>query len=348
MTPHPIDQITVKEPVQVQNLAIFPLFMGQVQGPDYVSSSVAIEQHGMEVTEISDSGSVPNLMVVNPSSLCVLLLDGEELRGAKQNRIINTSILLAARSRTTIPVSCTESGRWSYNSPTFQTAKTVMPTKARRRKTRSVSFSLMHDQAFSSDQGEVWNEVEELHAKLGSHSPTSAMADAYAKMRQDLDEAIERIPAQEAQCGLIAMIDGKPAGMDLISRPEVYSELHAQLVQSYAMEALASLPHGTVQPGKGDQPVPGLLAAKGFLERCAAIKGKPYQSVGLGTDWRFIEGEVVGSGLEVDDAWVHMAYFLDDADASQEHRENRRRMARMSRRSQYRRLRPDDQDDVVY
>jgi hypothetical protein len=61
-------------------------------------------------------------------------------------------------------------------------------------------------------------------------------------------------------------------------------------------------------------------------------------------DWRFVEESVVGSGLEVDDTWIHMAYFVDEADADS----SNRRRARMSRMSERRRHRRRDDDDRVY
>ena len=57
-------------------------------------------------------GSVPDLLVENRGDVRVLFLEGEELIGAKQNRILNTSVLVAAHTKVKIPVSCVERGRW--------------------------------------------------------------------------------------------------------------------------------------------------------------------------------------------------------------------------------------------
>lgn len=346
MIPHPIDQLTVKTGIAVRNLTIFPLHLSASSGPEYVTLSSAMASHGLVVKEVSDSGSVPDLLVENPSKQCVLLLDGEELRGAKQNRIINTTLLLAPQSRTTIPVSCTESGRWSYDTPTFSSAKTVMSVKARRKKTRSVSESLKEKALFHSDQGEVWQEVDELNSKVGSQSPTRAMAAAYERLKGELENAVHQIPYTEGQAGLIAFIDGEPAGMDVLSRPEVYAELHDQILHSYAMEALASA-FEKGQLGKetkgSKQPTVDTLAARTFLERCAAIEGEAFDSKALGTDWRFVKEPIVGSGLEVEHTWIHMAYFMDPQGMAGKSG-SRGRMVSMSRRARNRRQGGEEHD----
>jgi hypothetical protein len=45
------------------------------------------------VEEVNQGGSVPDLLVENKSGSPVLFLEGEELRVAKRNRVLNTSVL---------------------------------------------------------------------------------------------------------------------------------------------------------------------------------------------------------------------------------------------------------------
>jgi len=101
------------------NMGVIPLFTSINESPQYLTLKEALEKRLLTITEVSQSGSVPELKVVNKAKIPVLLLDGEELAGAKQNRVLNTTILLKENSETIIPVSCTEQGRWAYATAAF-------------------------------------------------------------------------------------------------------------------------------------------------------------------------------------------------------------------------------------
>jgi hypothetical protein len=60
------------------------------------------------------------------------VVDGEELVGAQQNRIVNATFLIAGLTEVTIPVGCVEQGRWSYRSQDFASGKKVMPAILRQ------------------------------------------------------------------------------------------------------------------------------------------------------------------------------------------------------------------------
>ena len=72
---------------------------------------MSLERNLILITEVDESGTVPELKVVNKSDTMILILDGEELVGTKQNRIVNTTLLIAGKDTVVIPVSCVEQGR---------------------------------------------------------------------------------------------------------------------------------------------------------------------------------------------------------------------------------------------
>src|SRR6516165_4152041 len=98
--------IQIGQPVRYNNLSIFPLFAETSSPVDYRLAEEAIAAEDVVVQEVGQQGSVPELIVENKGQLRILFLEGEHLVGAKQNRILNTSILVAAKSKIKIPVSC--------------------------------------------------------------------------------------------------------------------------------------------------------------------------------------------------------------------------------------------------
>ena len=124
-------------------LAVFPLRLQASPGSAYITLREAIAGETAVVTEVSEGGSVPELRVVNKGDARILVLDGEELRGAKQNRVLNTSILIGKHSSLVVPVSCTEQGRWSYASREFGESEIVADRQVRYAMKDSINASLV-------------------------------------------------------------------------------------------------------------------------------------------------------------------------------------------------------------
>jgi hypothetical protein len=181
-----LPEIRVGASIHHESLTIFPLFAETNGGVEYQLSDEAIGAGTVTVEEVGESGSVPHLHVENKGDARVLFIEGEELRGAKQNRVLNTSVLIPAHSKTTIPVSCVEQGRWGYRSRRFGSGDSHSSPKLRAVLKKSVSASLEFGRGFTSDQGEVWKEVSRQMDHLGASSPTHAMADTYDSFRPRL------------------------------------------------------------------------------------------------------------------------------------------------------------------
>jgi hypothetical protein len=332
-----LDSVQISTPQIYKNIAILPLVAPTGGTLQYRTLGQALATLDVAITEVSSAGSVPELMVVNRANQAVLLIDGEELAGAKQNRVLNTSILLKELCETRIPVSCTEQGRWSYASPAFSESGNVMAHKARARKTRSVHQSLEACGAPVSDQGEVWSEISMLQAKACCMSPTSAMSDIFKAREDDLRKCDETFRPVPNQIGLIAIVDGRPAGLDLVSLSAAYTNLHPKLVRSYTLEGLldaAPASGSAAQREASAKPVPQPSHAeigRHFLAGILATEERQFPSVGHGADYRYRASAIAGAALIHQDEVIHAAFFrLDD---SQPHRSlvslrNRRRYQR--------------------
>ena len=85
-------QIRIGEPLRHKALSVFPLFSESTHAVEYLLADEAIRDQMLTVEEISEGGSVPELLVDNKADIRVLFIEGEELVGAKQNRILNTSL----------------------------------------------------------------------------------------------------------------------------------------------------------------------------------------------------------------------------------------------------------------
>ncbi|HXK62760.1 MAG TPA: hypothetical protein PLP42_22975, partial [Acidobacteriota bacterium] len=70
------------------NLSIIPVLSSAPEGPEYLTLAEALRTGVIEISELDEAGAVPELRVINSGDIPVLILSGEELMGAKQNRVL--------------------------------------------------------------------------------------------------------------------------------------------------------------------------------------------------------------------------------------------------------------------
>lgn len=318
--------LTCGDPIAFRGLAFLPLFAPQESEADYLTLDEALAGGHARVTEVSEGGSVPELKFLNDSHYKVLLVDGEELVGAKQNRVLNVTILAAAHQGITIPVSCVEQGRWSYRSAEFQTAGRAQFARGRAEKMMHVSASLRECGARRSDQGAVWEAIQAKADALNAHSATGAMADVFEGRAADLGAYERELCPLPHQVGAVFFVGGEVSGLDLFDAPSTLAKLWGKLVGSYALDAL--------EVSGGAQPeAPRRALAEAFLEAVSLARPETFPALGLGDDVRLEGAGVAGGALVVDGRVVHLGVFQVNS-----HREStqRPRMVRASaRRAQW-------------
>ncbi len=299
------------EPSHFQNLTIVPLLREPAPAgePAYLLLEDAIRTGSARVTEVSSAGTVPELRFENNGDKPVLLLDGEELLGAKQNRVLNLTVLAAAHSITVIPVSCVEAGRWHYRDAEFKPADRVMYAAARAAKLSQVTESLRHSGTRQADQSAVWDEISAKAERMQAESPTHAMAAGFERHAHQVDSFVRAFEWQANQAGALFAIDGRPCGMDLFDHPDTLRHIFAKLVRSYALDAV-----DTQAPVKS--PASGELAGA-FLRNLGEAECFAQPGVGLGKDVRIKGRGVSGAALWADERYVHLCAFPADGNGGE-------------------------------
>lgn len=283
-------------------LTMFPLVGDAGRRPEYATLDEAIDQGSLEIREVSQAGSVPELTVANKGDRAVFLLDGEELVGAKQNRILNVTILVGAGQKIAVPVSCVEQGRWRWKERHFKSASRSLFSRARAKKMAQVNRSLRSSGSYCSDQGEIWSDVEAKLASLRVPSATASMSDAFEGRSAEIDEYVNALRPAEHQVGAVFAVDGKVVGAELFDSAATFARLMEKLVRSYALDAI----EGQARDAKA--PVEEVV--RKFLEDMKAAAVERFPAVGEGEQLRLESDTLAGAALFADEHIVHVCVLL--------------------------------------
>ena len=247
------------------------------------------------------------MKVVNRGDVAVLLLDGEELVGAKQNRVLNLTILVPPQHTATIPVSCVESGRWRHVSHQFGSAPRTQFAEGRAAKMHQVTNSLLSSGARRSDQSAVWNAIAEKSARLGAESDTAAMSAMYDKVDHSLEEFVAAFPPVERQVGAVFLVNGCLVGLELFDAPGTWRKLSPKLVRSYALDAIdrASRRGASVAPPNGRYLIDAVMSSQGAV----------FPAVGEGEDVRLSGLDMTGAALVARNRTIHLSAFMTVSEA---------------------------------
>ena len=285
--------------IQAANLTVFLLLGTNGHDAPCVLLEEAIKKEAVEVTEVDEGGDVPNLLVVNKGAAAVLVLEGDILIGAKQDRVANITVIVKAHSTLKLPVSCVEQGRWSRRSRTFCVAHSA-PPDLRGRKVRSAQRTRRERGEAHSDQGDVWQSVSEHLDAVGARSETGALAGVYADRGQDIEDQRANLELAPNAVGFIAAAGGELIALEVFDSHAMLQRVWPRLSESYLVEALRR-PATKRRARKVD--------ARAFLKRVSAaleVTGKP---VGAGVELTVEKDELAGSGVWFEDRLCHLAVF---------------------------------------
>lgn len=276
---------------------------GRIPDPDYVLLDDALVSAAAEITEVSKNGSVPQLRFVNRGTLPVLIIDGQELLGAKQNRIVNLTILAPPQATVIIPVSCVESGRWSARSRAFSAAPRTQYTSGRAKRVAQVTQSIVNRGVRLSDQSAVWEDIAATSARLSASSSTGAMEAIFDQHAAFIDRCVAAFQPLQRQVGAMFAVNDSIVALDLFDNAATLLRVLPKLVRAAAVDA---------RDRSSEPRADAKLSTRGcevFLAHVSAGAQHSAPAVGLGEDVRLSSPSIAGAALVVNGAVVHLSAF---------------------------------------
>lgn len=268
--------LQISDPHTFDGLTVFPIRSSTDSRVEYQLANEAMERETICVEELGVSGSVPELQVRNLSKTSVLFIEGQELVGAKQNRVLNTSLLIPAETVSKIPVSCVEEGRWRHKGKKSFSSGANATTKLRGKLKKSVSNAIKAKQGHRSDQREVWTEVSKLHRAYGVTSSTGSMSAAFEMHERKASTYKQRLPYVDGAVGVAVVINKQVVAVDVFDRPDTCRKVWDRLVMSAIFDV--------TEPN--DQVVPMGAHLRELIELASHASWRENATVGEGSEYR--------------------------------------------------------------
>lgn len=282
-------EIEISKPQTYKNMTILPLISPK-EYDDIITLKKGLKLELVEVKECEQS-QVNTLIVKNNSTSILALIDGEQVIGGDQNRIVNETILVDSKSEIKIPVSCTEKGRWAYKKE-FENSDYIANYSTRRSK-RMASLKS------KPIQSEVWNSIDTLEMNHSFKSETSAMEESYENLRKGHNEIINEFKLVDGQTGVIIIVDGKVKGFELFLNSEIYEDFHEKILKSYIIDTKLKESDCTID----------IDGVKDLIEDVSKSKFIQKNKVGVEDPYEFKNETGFGSLYLFKNKLIHWSYF---------------------------------------
>jgi hypothetical protein len=297
-----LGRVTTGKSRRVGAVDLAPLVHAGPHGEPFALLHDALASGQLEVAELR-GGVVNTVTAHNRGERPVLLLEGESIVGAKQDRVVTLDVIVGPGEEVAIPVGCVERGRWRHMSPTFRSADTPVEPKIRRETSREMRA------CGEVNQARLWRSVEEKLVQHRVASETANYHDYVARMKSETEAHMKDAAPVPNQVGVLALMDGDLLGLDLLGCPSNWASLSDRLVKTYVLAGLdAPVPAGG-QHAEGPSEAQVGEAAEGWLRRAASAACHVRRGVGRGLQLGLEGPGLGGGGLWWESHVAHLAVF---------------------------------------
>ncbi len=208
---------------------------------EFYPGGPAVETGDLVIKELGEEGRVEELQVINNTHKYLFFMDTDLLIGAKQNRLLNSSVLFAPRSHSVMSVSCVERSRWHSTSAHFTMSNHHIEPEIRKYKASALKQDPKIFRASARKfQGEVWDRVAAKSRGVTINNPTEDYHRVLDKKAAMKDPEPFHFKLNREANGMAVLVDNKVVTVDLFGSHPVYEHYFPHLIQNIDPE----LKHG--------------------------------------------------------------------------------------------------------
>lgn len=269
-----------------ENITVVPILSDTNTPFDVLDLKEGLKM-GLVKIEECDNSNIEQVKLKNNSISPLILLDGEEIAGSLQNRIISQTMIIAPKSEIKIPVNCSEKGRNTYKSE-FHYSNYMANSNTRRKKVYNKN---------KLRQNVVWSSIDDLEKDKNTCSKTNALRDSYEKNKYDIDSYLKHFKMENNQIGVICIVENK-VGLEIFNNHSLYEKYNEMLLRSYIIDS-----SNKEKINISDKELENILAS---INEDSFIKK---EAVGLGKYYKISNSYGNGHILIYENNMVHTSFF---------------------------------------
>ena len=281
-----LKHLSIGERQDYENMTVVPILSDNNNPFDVLDLKEGLKM-GIVKIEECDMANVGKVKLKNNSISSLFLLDGEEIAGSLQNRIIAQTMIIPPKSEMEIPVNCSEKGRDTYKSE-FQYSNYIANSNTRIKN----AYNKNHLR-----QEVVWNSIDDLEKDKNTCSKTKALRDSYEKNKCDIDSYLKHFKMENNQVGIICIVENK-VGIEIFNNHSLYEKYDEMLLRSYIIDN-----SNNKKANISNNELENMLAS---INDDAFIKK---EAVGLGKYYKISNSYGNGSILIYENSMVHASFF---------------------------------------
>ena len=292
----------VSEPVEKNNITTFFLSSIEKNNNKYLSFSEAIAKNQVQISEVNKEGLLTKLSVSNKSSDNIIILNGELIIGTqiRQDRIVDSTVLIPGYATVLINTFCGEQYRWSprLSSNKISTSESLYFSSGRANNAADINTKL-------SKQCRIWSEISEKISDFNVKSFTNSVDQIYKKKKVNVEEIVNFFKIPTEAVGVALGINHQLVNIDIFSNNCMLQIYLPKIIRSIALDSFKKISKKSYLKKKD---------VHRFLRQIHQANKQKRKVVegSLGEELQFNSESVAGSILYHKEQTVHFSAFVKE------------------------------------